>query len=79
MSNPRRKNVGGRCAGRKGKLLFSAPKKRCHCEERSDVAIPLFFLLSSRASAASRGIWRVRSHFSFVPCVDPSTRCARSG
>ena len=23
MSNPRRKNVGGRCAGRKGKLLFT--------------------------------------------------------
>ena len=23
MSNPRGKNVGGRCAGRKGKLLFS--------------------------------------------------------
>ena len=26
-----------------GKLVFVAPKKRCHCEERSDVAIPRIF------------------------------------
>ena len=25
------------------KLVFSAPNKRCHCEERSDVAIPRLF------------------------------------
>ena len=47
-----------------GKLLLSH-KKRCHCEERSDVAIPRIFRpapilppkLSSRASAASRRIY----------------------
>ena len=27
----------------KGKLLFTAHNKRCHCEERSDVAIPRIF------------------------------------
>ena len=25
------------------KLVFGEPKKRCHCEERSDVAIPRIF------------------------------------
>ena len=30
-------------SGQAEKLLFSALRKRCHCEERSDVAIPRFF------------------------------------